>query len=66
VLTGAAVVAVHRAGNAVVLPTGRERLDERDTLARAGPSAALDDDQSLLLSGPVEGPALASPSDSEE
>lgn len=53
-LTGASVVAIHRAGGDVVLPTGRERLEEGDTLALAGPTSALDQGQQLLVSGPPE------------
>lgn len=51
-LTGASVVAIHRAGGDVVLPTGRERLEPGDTLALAGPTSALDDGQRLLVDGP--------------
>ncbi|MBK6809373.1 MAG: cation:proton antiporter [Sandaracinaceae bacterium] len=64
-LTGASVVAIHRAGGDVVLPTGRERLEEGDTLALAGPPGSLDDGQHLLVSGPSPVERVSSVTSSE-
>ncbi len=50
--TGATVVAIHRGGSEVLLPTGHEKLLAGDVLAVTGTQAALDKARSAILRGP--------------
>jgi K+/H+ antiporter YhaU regulatory subunit KhtT len=55
--TGAAVLAVHRPGHDVLIPSGSEPLLADDVLVLAGSAASLEAARSLLMQPAVSRPA---------
>jgi CPA2 family monovalent cation:H+ antiporter-2 len=52
--TGTTVIAIHREGGQVVLPTGREHIESGDRLALAGTPDAVERARAILLTGAPE------------
>ena len=59
--TGATVVAIRRGADAVVTPTGNERLEAGDVLVLSGASNCIEEAERLLRAGAPEAPTEEQP-----